>query len=186
MVETQTFGQIVRLWSIFDLLGRKFTWLQARRLQVQEIFTTQHKLRFLCLPSLRSRPLFLKNPFVSSIPTLLDLALRPNRPRDIVQALHDSFHLENSTLEVAYRPFLVESGGRGELLLEFNRLLEEFTGSSIRLYLGRAINTVTHLCCWTASISSSRPLLSSVVIRFLDSFFLDSTNPPITSKHTRM
>ena len=125
----------MRLWSIFDLLGRKFIAIQARRLQVQEIFTAQHKFRFHCLPPLRSRPLFLKNPFVSSIPTLLDLALRPNRSRDIVQALYDSFHLENCTLEVAYRPLLVEFGGRGELLLKCNRLLEEFAGGSIRPYV---------------------------------------------------
>jgi hypothetical protein len=90
-------------------------------LQVQKIFVVQHS-------SLSLYPLFLKNPLAPFIPTLFDPVPRLNRPRDIVQALHNSLHFQNLMLEVAYRSSLVGFRGQGEFLPERNRFLKEFAG----------------------------------------------------------
>ena len=59
---------------------------------------------------------------------LPNLVPRLDRPWDNLQSFHDSLHIQNRMLEVAYRQSFVEFRGRGQPPLKRNRFLEEFAG----------------------------------------------------------
>jgi hypothetical protein len=60
-----------------------------------------------------SPPLFLKNPLPPFAPMLPNLVPRLDRPWDTFQTLHDTFHIQDRMLKLAYRLSFMEFRGRG-------------------------------------------------------------------------